>query len=380
MHMVKRRFWLDIIEKTWKKKNIIWLSGVRRVGKTFLCKTLEGTEYFDCELPSIKNVLEDSENFLKNVKNKKLVIDEIHKLKDPSQLLKIAADYYPDTKIIATGSSTLSASKKFKDTLTDRKKDIWLTPMNFTDMQDFGNNNIEHRLLNGGLPPYFLADNFPEKDFQEWLENYWVRDIQELFNVGKRYSFLKFTELVFNRSGSIFEATAYAGPCEVNRNAIHNYLNILEATFIAYIIRPFSSRSASEIISAPKVYAMDTGFVCAFSQINSLRQQDKGFLWEHVVLNEIFSLTQTRKINYWRDKQGHEVDFIYLASGGRKFAIECKWKSSEFSADNFKIFARRYPDFKFFVVSNDISIVHKKQYAGIEVTFLHLKDLSSLNW
>jgi hypothetical protein len=64
--------------------------------------------------------------------------DEIHRLADPSEVLKIAADHFPDVKIIATGSSTLGASSKFRDTLTGRKVEIWLTPMISDDLKDFG--------------------------------------------------------------------------------------------------------------------------------------------------------------------------------------------------------------------------------------------------
>jgi hypothetical protein len=40
------------------------------------------------------------------------------------EMLKIAADHYPDIKVIATGSSRLSASAKFKDTLAGRNWDV----------------------------------------------------------------------------------------------------------------------------------------------------------------------------------------------------------------------------------------------------------------
>ena len=133
-NMVKRTFWLKLVNKYWKEKNIIWLAGVRRVGKTYLCKSISGVEYFDCELPRIRIRMQDPELFLDHIKGKKVVIDEIHRLSNPSEILKIAADYYPQTKIIATGSSTLGASKKFKDTLIGRKKNLWLTPMISNDL------------------------------------------------------------------------------------------------------------------------------------------------------------------------------------------------------------------------------------------------------
>jgi predicted AAA+ superfamily ATPase len=41
-----------------------------------------------------------------------------------------------------------------------------------------------------------------------------------------------------------------------------------------------------------------------------LRRDDLGLLWEHYVLNELHAQLQTRRLNYWRDRQGHEVDFV----------------------------------------------------------------------
>ncbi len=122
--MIKRNDWIERIEKALETRTIIWLAGVRRVGKTTLCQSLENIEYFDCELPRIRRQMEDPQDFLDSLHGKRVVLDEIHRLPNPSELLKIAADHYPDVHIIATGSSSLGASSKFGDTLTRRKRDI----------------------------------------------------------------------------------------------------------------------------------------------------------------------------------------------------------------------------------------------------------------
>ena len=372
--MVKRNYWINSINELWKRRNIIYLQGVRRVGKTFLSKSIDGIKYFDCELPSVRNVIEDPESFLKSFRGQKIVIDEIHRLKNPSELLKIAADYYPDTKIIVTGSSIITGTKKFKDTLTGRKKDIFLTPMNYSDLRDFKIEDIKKRLFYGGLPEFFLKE-FDDKEYVEWLEYYFAKDIQDLFGVGKRSAFLKFCELVMIRSPSIFEATSYASPCEVSRETIFSYLDILNSTMMVNILRPFSKRRANEIISAPKVYSFDTGFIRAFKGIREFRLEDMGFFWEHLVLNEIFSVIQSKNIYYWRDKQGHEIDFILPNFNGLKIAIECKWKEDEFEPKNFKIFSKHYPDFRKVVVSSDVNIPHKKTFSSIEIEFFNINHL-----
>jgi hypothetical protein len=145
--LVKRHYWINRIEEAWEKRTVVWLAGVRRVGKTYLCQN-------------------------------------------------------PTVRIIATGSSTLSASSKFKDTLAGRKRDLWLTPMCLRDLSDAKQLNLEHRFLRGGLPPFFLAKDLEERDFQEWIDAYWAKDIQELFRLERRDSFQKFTELILAQSGA----------------------------------------------------------------------------------------------------------------------------------------------------------------------------------
>jgi uncharacterized protein len=378
--MKERVFWKNQIEQAWKKRSIIWLSGIRRAGKTYLCKSLDNIDYYDCELPSVRRQLEDAELFLKNIKSGRLVLDEIHRLSNPSEILKIAADHFPGIKIIATGSSTLGASSKFGDTLTGRKSELWLTPMLLSESALFGNQKIEHRLLNGGLPPFFMSEKFPEKEFLEWIDSYWAKDIQELFRLERRYSFQKFVELLLVQSGSIFEATRFASPCEISRITIANYLSVLETTFVAHVVRPFNSHLPSEIISAPKVYGFDTGMICYAKSWHKLRTDDMGLLWEHCVLNELHGNLQTRNIYYWRDKRLHEIDFVYLKNRNRKepITIECKWNADKFNPKNLHIFRKYYPAGENFVVGYNVEKSYQKQYDNIVVTFISVEELVKL--
>ncbi len=375
MKMIKRQFWHSRIEDTWNRKSIIWLSGVRRVGKTCLCKSLPDIDYYDCELPRVRREMQDPEAFFESRASNRIVIDEIHRLSNPSELLKITADHFPEKKVIATGSSSLGASSKFSDTLAGRKIDIRLLPLLTADLEDFKNDDIKHRFFRGGLPPFFLAADYPEQDFQDWLHDFWAKDILELFRLERRFSFLKFAELLFSQSGGIFEATSFARPCEVSRPTISNYLSILDATNIVHVIRPFSTKKTTEIISAPKVYAFDTGFICYFKGWDSLRPKDIGFLWEHFVLNEILGVLQSIKINYWRDKRHHEVDFIIKNRGKNISAIECKWTAEHFDISGIKAFRKSYKAGMNFVVARDVKKMYRRTIQGITLNFVNLKDL-----
>jgi predicted AAA+ superfamily ATPase len=207
------------------------------------------------------------------------------------------------------------------------------------------------------------------------MDAFWAKDIMELFRLERRYSFLKFAELLIAQSGGIFEASSFAGPCEVSRSTISNYLAVLEATYVVHVLRPFTSHRPTEIVSAPKVYAFDTGFVCYYRGWEKLRRDDMGALWEHFVLNEILARTQSRKVYYWRDKQRHELDIILAKRKTEPMVIECKWTSAEFDPANLMIFRRLYPKGLNFVVASDIKRAYSLSYADVKVRFVSLEDL-----
>lgn len=371
----ERRFWLGQIAAAWRGKSVLWLSGVRRAGKTVLAQALKGTEYLDCELPSVRRLLQQPEAFLAERHRRTIVLDEVHRLPNPSELLKIAADHFPDVRILATGSSTLGASRRFRDTLTGRKAELWLTPMMSADLEDFGEKGgLDRRLLRGGLPPFYLAKE-PGREIQDWVDSYWAKDIAELFRLERRQSFQRFLELLHAQSGGVFEATRFARDCEVSRQTISNYLAVLEATFVAHVVRPFSARRATEIIAAPKVYGFDTGFVAQFRGIDRLRAEDRGALWEHYVLNELHARLQTRAIRYWRDKRGHEIDFVLRRPGTQPLAIECKAMSANFDATNLAAFRRAHPKGVNLLVAPDVAKPFHEMHAGLKIEFVGLEGL-----
>ena len=357
--MNKRSYWIQRVEEAHERKSLVWLSGVRRSGKTTLTKSLHNPEYFDCELPKVRELLSSPEDFwhARDPSNT-IVLDEIHRLVDPAETLKIAADHFPKLRVVATGSSTLSAKRKFRDTLTGRKEEIWLTPAPVSELDVFFQHidqvNLQKRALQGGLPPFLLAPKIRDEDFLEWMDSYWAKDIQELFVVDKKTAFTTFAQLILRQSGEFFQATSFAGPCEVSRQTIIHYLEILETTLLAHAVRPFTSGSAAEIKSLPKVYAFDSGFVSWAKGWESVTNENKGPLLEHLTLCELQAHWNRSSIFYWRNKAKNEVDFILKPGrGSAVHAIECKSQASRFQSGGMKAFRRLFPDGKNVLVTFD---------------------------
>lgn len=375
--MIPRHFWLHRILDAWQQRTVVWLMGVRRVGKTVLAQSLPGARYLDCELPSTRALVTDPEAFLRSVRGCTVVLDEIHRLEHPTELLKIAADHFPDVRVLATGSSTLSASSRFRDTLAGRKTEVWLTPMTMEDLADFGGGDLRHRMLRGGLPERFLAPAVSATAIEEWVDAFWARDILELFRLERRSSFRRLFELLMAHSGGIFEASRFAKPCEASRTTIANYLAVLEAAFAMHVIRPYAEGGRAEIVSAPRVYGFDTGFVCHYRGVDALRADDLGPLWEHLVLNELHAHLGRAPIRYWRTKHGSEVDFVLLRHGKPPVAVECKWSSSEFDPAAMKSFRGAYPGGPSFVVTADTQDEHsyERAHGSLTVRYVSLRDL-----
>jgi len=375
-----RRHWLNVIAQAFAARSLVWLAGVRRVGKTTLARQLPDVRYIDCELLRVRRSLEEPELFWRDQPaGGVIVLDEVHRLADPSEVLKVAVDHFPRLRVLATGSSTLAARGKFRDTLAGRKREVWLPPMIAADLHDFGDTNLDRRMLHGGLPPFFLAERVDDKDYEEWMTSYWAKDLAELFVVEKRAAFMKFVELLFAQSGSLFEAQAFAAPCEISRPTVQHYLSILETTLLATVLRPYHGGAATEIKAQPKVYAFDTGFVAYYRGWESLRDDDRGQLLEHLVLAELAAHFGAGRVHYWRDKQQHEVDFV-LELGRRReaVAIECKSAAQRLDPAGLQAFRRKHPRGRNLLVTLKDAAAYARRFGAVEVQVVPYLELPAV--
>jgi hypothetical protein len=94
--------------------------------------------------------------------------------------------------------------------------------------------------------------------------------------------------------------------------------------------------------------------------------------------NEIQAHLQTRQIFYWRDKLGHEVDFIFRNRPAEPTAIECTWSPGDFDPVNLGIFIKHYPLGKNLVVAQDVERPYEREYKGLRVKMVGVKDLVRL--
>jgi predicted AAA+ superfamily ATPase len=372
--MIERPFWIERLAAAWKQASIVWLTGPRRAGKTVLAQSLPDAEFLNCDLPSVAERLRDPETFFRSVKKKFVVFDEVHQLPDPSRLLKIGADDFPRLKILATGSSTLAATQKFRDSLAGRKRVVELVPVLHEELPAFGVTDLRERLLRGGLPPALLAEKHNPEFYSEWQDSYFARDVQELFRLEKRAGFLRVLELLLRQSGGMLDVTKLAAESQISRPTVTNWLEVYQITHAAHLVRPFSAGGRREIIAQPKVFGFDTGLVCHARGWDHLRTDDCGILWEHLVLDTLIA-AGSPKIHFWRDKQQREVDFVVPRGREAADAIECKWKPEAFETRGLTAFREQYPKGKNFAVSPLNGPGYARVQNGLKISFVSPGEL-----
>jgi predicted AAA+ superfamily ATPase len=378
--MIQRPLWIRKIKQAWKNRSVVWLSGVRRVGKTTLSKMLGEIVYLNCDLPSTLRKLQDPESFYKTMENDSIIVfDEIHRLEDASQLLKIAADEYPDFRILATGSSTLAATKKFRDSLTGRKHSIYLTPVLWDECRgQFDIRNFDKRLLHGGLPEQLLSDIRDDSFFAEWIDSFYARDIQELFGIRNRTGFLKLLRILMRQSGGLLDYTNLAKLSDLSRPTIKTHLESLGIAHAITLLSPYHGDGRREITQRPKAYIFDTGFIAYINGWTQIDDDDRGLLWEHLVLDTLRTHFPLFNILYWRDKSGREVDFVVRGFNGAIHALECKINPDNFNAKSLEKFRELYPLGKNLVISPFVDGSNTRKMKDLPIVFCSTDSISKI--
>jgi uncharacterized protein len=374
--MINRPFWQDKIELAWSEAPIVWLAGVRRSGKTTLAKDFgsDRSLYVNCDLPVAEDMVRDPALFFRNCDRPIVIFDEIHQLSDPSRVLKIAADEFPKLRILATGSSTLAASRKFRDTLTGRKRLLHLVPVLTSELAAFGA-TLEKRLYHGGLPPALLGPAKQPSFYREWLDSFFARDIQRLFAFRDVNRFNALFEYVMRQSGGQLETTRTAVALGISRPTVESHLRALEVTQALTLVRPFHGGGQGELVRQPKAYAFDTGFVSFVRGWDPLRPSDRGLLWEHLVIEKFQALRPDEPVRYWRDKAGREIDFVRPRGRDSVDAYECKWNPDEFDTGAIKVFRERYPKGENYLITPLNGPAYTKKAKGVVYTVSGLETL-----
>lgn len=344
---IKRLQQKNIAQELAESNKVLVLHGARQVGKTTLVRELLR------EYPGkVLEINADHIPFLETLSSRNLdrlsglvqgydllFIDEAQRVPDIGINLKLLHDHLPQLKIIVTGSSTLDLANRVKEPLTGRTWTFQLYPISAEEWAAHQGANdaevalqLEEWLVYGLYPEALNIGNHQKKQryLQELTQSYLYKDILTLANIRYPEKLRQLLKLLAWQIGSLVSVNELANTLQINRDAVQNYLDLLEKSFVIFRLGGFSRNLRKEITKMGKIYFYDLGVRNAlienFSSLST--RQDVGQLWENFLIVERMK-TSSYHFHYanryfWRTHTGAELDYVE-EYGGRLHGYEFKW-------------------------------------------------------
>lgn len=324
-----KRYLDDRIRQDLQHKMVV-LTGPRQVGKTTLSQQLmaewQGGQYLNFDVAAHRAVIQ-AQSWRQSAPL--LVLDEVHKMRDWKTWLKGVFDgRAPGQQILVTGSARMDTFRQSGDSLVGRYFRLRLHPLSVREWseqsQTAPQTTLTHLLTRGGFPEPALAAT--DTDAQRWRSDYFsglVReDVLEFSRLHEVNTMRLFAEMLRSRVGSPLSLASMGRDLNLSSVTLSRYLDILEALFIVFIVRPWHRNIARSTLQAPKVYFYDTGLVLG----------DDGVRFENLVAAHLLKLVQWQQdtrgtaadLHYLRTKDGAEVDFALSEGDTLTHLVECK--------------------------------------------------------
>lgn len=341
--MIIKRIIQQQIENSLFKGKIIVLYGARQVGKTTLAKEIiknypENSIYFTADDPQVRNAftnvsVKELETVLAG--KKLIVLDEAQRIKNIGLTLKLAVDTFPNTQIIATGSSSFDLSNEIAEPLTGRAFLFHLYPFSLQELGQMYNpielkESYRERMVYGMYPEVVLKKEDPAKTLSLLAGGYLYKDVLAFDHIRRSDIIEKLLQSLALQIGQEVSYNELASSLNTSRQTVENYVRILEQAFIIFRLQPFSRNLRKEIHKMRKIYFYDIGIRNALiGNLNPLSiRSDVGALWENFLVSERVKFTGNTDKNplryFWRTKDQQEIDYLE-EEGGQIRGFEFKW-------------------------------------------------------
>lgn len=317
------------------KYPIVAITGPRQSGKTTLCQMLKPKfTYVNLEDISLRSFAkEDPKGFLETYKEG-VIIDEIQYVPDLFSYLQVYTDKRKKNgEYIITGSQNFLMLENISQSLAGRVALFNLLPLSVKELKSgkFIFENWEEYVLNGSFPRKWV-NNIDSIDFYEnYVRTYVERDVRLIKNITNLDTFQKFIQLLAGRTGQLFNQSSLGNELGIDNKTINSWMNLLEASFIAFRLKPYHNNFNKRIVKTPKVYFYDTGLLAYLLGIRELKDIQvhfaKGQLFENFIILEKLKQTCNSKSHdnfyFWRDSSGNEIDLL-IERGKQLVAVEIK--------------------------------------------------------
>jgi len=178
---------------------------------------------------------------------------------------------------------------------------------------------VYEAIFRGGMPKLITEKMDREDYFSNYVTTYLERDVRDLSQVGNLLSFQNLLAFLAARTGQELNYSDAASALGVSAPTVKNWISILEASGIIFLLKPYSNNLTKRLIKSPKLYFMDTG-LCAYlakwpsAEVLEAGAMSGAYLENFVVCEIIKSYYGDGKkpdFYFYRDIDQKEIDLLF---------------------------------------------------------------------
>ena len=333
-----REKYLEILEKNFSNKDIIFITGLRRVGKSTLLKQFifklikekninpKTIMYLSLDAYLFKeNSIHELVKEFRKIHNIKidekiyLFFDEVVYKKDFNQELKNLYDI-ENVKIFASSSSA-SLLKDKGAFLTGRARTIEIDPLDFQEFLLFKDYSFkksekyisekyfEEYMEYGGMPEYVLTKD--PNYITNLVDSIIYKDIIALHGLKNSSVIKDLFKLLCERVGKQVSYNKIANVLGIHKDSVKDYITYFADSYLFYLIEKDARSLNERIKNNKKIYCSDVGIKNVTAGF-----RDLGAIYENLVFLKI-----KREHPRYLKKKGIEIDFKM-----KDTLIEAKYK------------------------------------------------------
>lgn len=344
---------------------VLLLTGPRQVGKTTMLEHLievegKGRKKVSLDDLTLRELAKTDPKMFFQLYQPPLLIDEVQYAPELFPYIKIMVDErHQPGDFWLTGSQLFKMMEGVQESLAGRVALLHLSPLSQSEImkrppeppfslelsllserqngrQMLNTPEVFQRIHQGGMPALVTGtySNAPIF-YSSYIDTYMERDVRRLSNDIDSLKFLRFLRSVAARTSQQVNYKGIADDAEIDQTTAKNWLHVLEALGIIFLLEPYSNNVLKRTVSTPKLYFYDSGIVCYLTRWSSpetaMEGAMSGALLENYTVAEIIKTYQNAGqepfLYYYRDKDAREIDLI-LERDGKLFPIEIKKMAS----------------------------------------------------
>jgi len=292
------------------------------------------------------------------------ILDEVQRVPEIFRAIKssIDRDRRPG-RFLLTGSANVLLVPTLGESLSGRLAIVRLHPLaqseiatkesNFLDVLFTGKIGIKKterlgskladRIAIGGYPPAVTRKSEGRRAawYRDYVETQIQRDVRDLAKISSLDVLPRLLSYAVSQTAHLLNVSELAGPFQVSRPTIREYLTLLENIFLLDELQPWHTNRLSRMVKTPKLHINDTGVACALLGMTPEAIYADRTIYGQML--ETFVFQELRRESSWyedefkffhyRTRDGGEVDIVIEQGANKLVGVEVKASSTVTSSD-----------------------------------------------